>query len=177
MQMVKKILFWIIAAWLAIIVFAPKRELYYMLEEELAKQDIILHGEAIEEGLLGLTVKHPTLYVNKIEAATIDEIGVTTLLLWNSVTVRGITVNSMAREWIPAPVDQVGAEYAVWAPKKVSLNGQSPFALIEPTSLIDLDGMKARVDIAAVPGNEKAFERLKGFLKKDEKGWYYETAL
>jgi len=175
--MVKTIALWIGVIWLALIVFAPKRELYFMLEDELAKNNIILHGEVVEENLFGVSILHPTLYVNKIEAAKIDEISLTTFLFWSVVSVKQITVNAIAKEWIPAPIEKLEANYGVWQPMGIGVSGASSFATIAPTSVLDLATMKIRIDIAPTVGNEKGIDKLKGFLKKDDKGWYYETAL
>ena len=62
MQMVKRAFIVFMVAWIAIIVLMPKREFYYKLEEELAKHEVILNEESIDEGLFSLNLKEVSIY-------------------------------------------------------------------------------------------------------------------
>ncbi len=80
MQMVKKSFIVLMVAWLGILVLMPKQELYYKLEEELAKQDIKLNEAKINEGLFSLTLNQVNVYFKGINVATIEEVNLCTLL-------------------------------------------------------------------------------------------------
>ena len=77
MQMVKRSIIVFVITWIAIIVLMPKQELYYKLEEELAKHEIILNEEEIDEGLFSLKLKQVTVFFKGIDVATITDIFVT----------------------------------------------------------------------------------------------------
>jgi len=51
MQMVKKSVLIFLMLWFSILLFMPKAELYYTIEQSLAKQDIKLNEKSIEEGV------------------------------------------------------------------------------------------------------------------------------
>ena len=80
MQMVKRSIIVFVITWIAIIILMPKQELYYKLEEELAKHEIILNEEEIDEGLFSLKLKQVTVYFKGIDVATIGIINELSIL-------------------------------------------------------------------------------------------------
>ena len=66
MQVVAKGLLFLLVILLSLAIFAPKRELYYLLEEQLMQKDIIISNEEVHSGLLTLKLRHPELYIKGI---------------------------------------------------------------------------------------------------------------
>ena len=90
MQMVKKSALIFLMLWFSILLFMPKAELYYTIEQSLAKQDIKLNEKSIEEGLFSLTLKDVTVYVKGIALANIEELDFFTLLFYSSLEVTNL---------------------------------------------------------------------------------------
>ncbi len=168
--MVKKILISLIVIIFSLAIFAPKRELYYLLEEQLMREDIIIHNEAIEGGLFTLTLKHPELYFKGIKVAKIQEVKLFSLLFYTSIMAKEIKVDSSLSKFMPTQIDKVSALFQLWEPKKVMINVLGDFGYAQ--GYLSLDESKMHLDLI----EEKSIKPLKPMLQKGEKGWYYETS-
>ncbi len=170
MQMVKNILIAFIVVCLGILVFMPKQEFYYKLEEELAKDEIKLNETSMNEGLFSLNVKHVTVYFKGINVATIEEMSLFTLLFYNSIELRSLTVDDSLKKMMPQEIEKAVAIYSILSPAEVVVDASGSFGSM--SGKIDLSEAKVRLDF----NESKKIEMLKPQLKKDEKGWYYETS-
>ncbi len=171
MQMVKNILVVFIVVWLGILVFMPKQELYYKLEEELSKHEIRLNETTIDEGLFSLNLKKITVYVEGIHVATIEELKLFTLLFYSRVELQLLKVDDSLKKMLPQEIENATAVYSVLSPLEVIVTARGSFGAID--GKVDLNESKVRLDF----NESKHIEMLKPQLKKDEKGWYYETSL
>ena len=171
MQMVKKILLVIVVVLFSLVIFAPKRELYYLLENRLMKYDIIINNEDIEEGLFLLHINHPDIYVKGIELVNIDKIDILSLLFYNTIEVDGIATDRSLKKLMPAKVTTIKATYQIVDPLKVAISVAGDFGKAD--GYLYIKENKIRLDIS----EPKDISRLKHLLRKDDKGWYYETAL
>ncbi len=170
MQMVKKSGIVLIVAWFAIIVLMPKQEFYYKLEEELAKQEIELNEEKIDEGLFSLKLHQVTVYVKGIPVATIDEVALCTLLLYSSVELQELHVDDSLKRMLPQDTKQALFSHSILSPLKISVDAEGSFGGM--TGSIDLGERQVHLDF----NESKNIEMLKPQLKQSEKGWVYETS-
>jgi len=170
MQMVKNSLIAFMVAWLGILVFMPKQEFYYKLEEELAKHEIKLNEEKMNEGVFSLNLKQVTVYFKGINVATIEEVNLFTLLFYSSVELQSLTMDDSLKTMIPQETKRAVAKHSILSPLEVLVDASGSFGSI--VGNIDLNERKVHLDFNA----SKNIEMLKPQLKKDEKGWYYETS-
>ena len=170
MQMVKKILIMIGLVWLALLVFMPKQELYYKLEEILEKQSIVINEKQKDEGLFSLTLHQVDVYVKGIKLATIEKVDFFTLLFYSSVTCEDVILDDSLKMMVPTQITTVKATHNILFPLNINLNAQGPFGNAEGS--VDLSNRSVRLDF----NESKGIEMLKPSLKQDEKGWYYETS-
>ena len=170
MQMVKKIVLFAAVILLSIMIFAPKRELYYLLENRLAGQDIIIDNENIESGLLSLGLEHPVLYVKGIKVAEIEKVNLFTLLIYSRLSASTIKVDASLRRWIPGVIERVNIDYQLLSPNRLTLEIEGPFG--RATGYLLLKKHLLHLDLT----EEKELGAMKNLLKKGEKGWYYETS-
>ena len=170
MQMVKNSLIAFIIVWLGILVFMPKQAFYYKLEEALSKHDIKLNETSINDGLFSLTLKEVTVYFKGINVATIEEVSVSTLLFYNSIELQSLRVEDSLKKMLPQEIKSVTARYSILSPFEVSVDASGSFG--SAVGNIDLNEGKVHLDF----NESKNIEMLKPQLKKDEKGWYYETS-
>lgn len=170
MQMVKKSGIALMVAWFAILVLMPKQEFYYKLEEVLAKQEIELNEEKIDEGFFSLDLHQVTVYFKGIPVATIEEMDLFTLLFYSSLELQGLHMDDSLKSMVPQETQKAVLSYSVLSPLKVSVDAQGSFGGM--TGTIDLNARQVHLDF-----NESTnIEMLKPQLKKDEKGWIYETS-
>ena len=168
--MVKKSVIVFMVVWIAIIVFMPKREFYYKLEEELAKHEIVLNEENINEGLFSLNLERVTVYFKGISVATVEEVKLATLLLYSCVELRSLQVDDSLKTMVPPTTQKATATHSILSPMEIFVDASGSFGLMSGN--IDLNERKIRLDF----NQSKGIEMLKPQLRKDEKGWVYETS-
>ena len=170
MQMVKKALLLLLLLWIGMIVFMPKESLYYALEKRLAHEGIEINEEQIEEGMFSLTLKHPVIYVEGIQVATVKKIRVYTLLFYTSIKAENIAVEKSLHRYVPSKVEKVWLIHTLLHPLGVSVTAKGGFGTI--TGMIDLKKRNVHLDVT----NPEKLGMLRGQMKKNKKGWYYETS-
>jgi len=168
--MVKKSIGIIVAVWFTLLVFMPKEEMYYKIEERLAKQDITLNEKRIEEGLFSLQVKDITVYVKGIALAHIDEIDFFTLLIYNTLHIDNLIVDEVLASKVPTQTKKATFTHQIFSPLAVSMDANGSFGYAEGT--VDLNHKQIHIDFL----KEKDIEMIKPFLKKGKKGNFYEKS-
>ena len=168
--MVKKSGIALLVAWFSILVLMPKQEFYYKLEEALAKYELELNEEKIDEGFFSLNLHQVTVYFKGIPVATIEEMDLCTLLLYPSLELKGLQVDDSLKRMVPQETQKALLSHTILSPLKVSVDAQGSFGGM--TGTIDLHARKVHLDF----NESKNIEMLKPQLKKAEKGWIYETS-
>jgi len=171
MQVVKRIIGGFFLLILFLWLFAPKQELYYLLEKTLKEQqDIIISNETVKDTWYGVKIADADIYVKGAKMVHIGELELNIFFVYNTLKVKEITTDEVVHKVAPKRIDEALVKYSVLNPLKITLNGLGSFgtldgnvSLVERQVLIKLPISK---DI-------KAFRK---FLKKDETGvWKYET--
>ena len=170
MQMVKKTAIALFLIWFILILFMPKEDIYFSLEKELVKNDIELNEESRSEGIFSLSLKNVTVYVKGIPLVTVEKIDFFTLLFYTSIHFETLMIDESLKTMTPTEIEDLLISQSILAPLNLSVDAEGPFG--EARGNIDLDKRKLRMDF----NDTKALGMLKSKLKKDEKGWYYETS-
>ena len=167
MQVVKQIIVVLIVLPLAVMLFMPKKELYYLLEKKLYTQQIMISGERVQEGPLSLTIAHPVFSLAGASLARAEHITLWSLLFYTKADVKGVVV----AEGLPAEVSiqTLTATHTLLSPMKITLSGESSIGALQ--GYVDLGTRTLHLDIAKAEKN-KAVSK---YLKKGQKGWYYES--
>jgi len=168
MQMVKKVFLVFVLVWFAFLMFMPKVEFYYVLEEKLAEKGIRLNEGSIEEGLFTLTLHDVTLYAKGIELAQVKELQFFTLLFYTSLTLEALEVDEVLYTKMPAKTDEASVTHNILMPTVFSVDANGTAGSIEG----EINLLENSVRLAFMQSQETSM--LKPLLKKDEKGWYYE---
>jgi len=170
MQVVKNILLIIVTFWFAILLFMPKIDIYYTLENELSKQGIEINEKSIGEGVFSLLLEEVDVYVQGIKVVRVDEVNIFTLLFYSSLNIDAIKIDDSLKSFIPGTVDNVVVSHSIVSPFKVYINIIGSFGLADGT--IDLTNNIVRLNFE----DSEKLNSIKKELKKDEKGWYYEKS-
>jgi len=170
MQVAIKIVLGFILVWFALLAFMPKTELYYKLEEELAKQGVKINEEHIDENPFELSITGLTLYVKGIEIAKIEKVNLFMTFFYNNITVEGVVMDDLAASQSVKSIKSATMNYRVDAPMVAPIHLEGSMGTIDgnitlPQKLLHLEVVKKK-DIAAITK----------YLTKDAKGWYYETS-
>ncbi len=148
----------------------PKQEIYYALEKELAKQEIEINEKSREEGMFFLTLNQLSVYVKGIKIATIDELTFFTLLFYTKVELDTLILDDALKAMAPQQTDKAILSHSIISPLNASIHAEGSFGTIEGS--VDLKERKLHLDF----NETKEIEMIRSQLKKDEKGWYYETS-
>ena len=170
MQMVKRIVGGFFLALLLLWFFAPKQELYYLLEKSLKEKNIIISNETVKDTWIGLKIENADIYNNGIKMANGVNLNFMFLFLFVKLDIDNVNVNKAFHAMSPKKIDTLTATYSVINPLNVVLKGEGSFGT--------LDGKVALKDrrVEILFPNPKELKTVKKFLKKDTtKGWYYET--
>ncbi len=170
MQVVKNIFISLFVLWFAIFMFMPKQELYYTLEKELLKQGIEINEKSREEGLFSLHLNEATLYAKGIKVATIEKLSFFSMLFYSTLSISNVQVDDSLKSFVPENIENTIMVHSVLSPFEVFVTSMGSFGLTE--GKIDLNAHKIRLDFI----DAKDIKTIKSQLKKDDKGWYYETS-
>jgi len=169
--MVKNIFITFTIFWFALLVFMPKQELYFTLEKELAKQDIEINEQNIEEGVFSLNLIKPVIYVKGIKIATLEKINIFTLLFYTNINVKSLLLNESLKSYAPEKIDIANISHSILKPFYVNIEAEGSFGILEGDA--NLNERKLRLNFTETT---KEIDSIRSNLKKDEKGLYYETS-
>ncbi len=130
MRVLKFILFLIFILAL-IVAFLPKKNLYYLLEEELQKEKIAFSGEKIEDKLLYFEIRDAKIFYEDIEAGTLKRARVYPLFFWNMVEIEGISIDSDVARFVPKSTDFLRASHSIINPLKIQIEGVGDFGSLD----------------------------------------------
>ena len=170
MQMVKKIFITLAVIWFALLLWMPKQELYYKLEEELAKNAIKINEKSMDEGIFSFTVNQADVYAKGIKLANVEKVHFFTVLFYTKVTVENLTLDDSLKNIAPTHTKDATVTYALWNPLYIDVEATGSFGGLNGG--VNLADKTLRVDF----NESKGIEMLTPKLKQDEKGWYYETS-
>jgi hypothetical protein len=150
------------------VVFSPKRELYYLLEEKLKDNSIVVYEESIDDGFFSLSVKDAKLSYSGLDVATIGELNISSFLFYSIVTIYDVSLSDIVKPFAPIKTLNIKISHNIFSFNSLSLTAQLDDILKEVK--IRMIDNKIRVEMSDINGTKY----LAPFMKKGEKGWYYE---
>ena len=165
--MVKNIIIVLILIPLAIIFFAPKRELYYLLEQKLQEKNIIISSEELETTLLGINVSHPTFFASGVPVAKAAGFSIWSLMYSTNFNAEEVKVAEGFPQEIT--VDELGISNTIIAPFDLSISGASSLGNLDGEVNLNDKTIHLAIDQKEVP------KYYSNYFKKSEQGAYYES--
>jgi len=171
MQVVKKLFIVLFVLWFALLLFMPKKELFYTLERDLEKQGIQINEKGIDEGLFSLNLIDATIFYKGIKVATVEKINIFTLLFTTNIHISTLELDDALKAFAPQKIDSADITQLLLAPYTLNITALGSFG--EMKGLADLKSGKLRLDFL---NTTKEIDVIRPNLQKDDKGWYYETS-
>ncbi|MEA2100523.1 MAG: hypothetical protein U9P72_10390 [Campylobacterota bacterium] len=106
---------------LAIIYFAPKISLYYLLESKIKPLDVVVTSEVLKDNGFSLNIKDATVIVKSIESAKIKELDIKLIGFYNRIDVYNIMLSSTAKSFIPLQVEKINILHHLFKPLDINL--------------------------------------------------------
>jgi len=122
--MVKKLfifLAYIVFFLMTCIYLAPKEYIYFALEQELKKNNIIISDEKIVDTGFSLKLQDAELFYESINSASIKEIDINLLLFKTSITISDIKLSQMASSFLPLKIRKVILTHSIFNPLSINI--------------------------------------------------------
>jgi len=156
--------------------FLPKENLYYLLEQELAKKEVFISNEKLNEEIFGISLQDASVSYKGIEVAQVHKIRGDFLLFYNKISLQNIELSSLTASYFPSKVEDAVVIYSVLDPFVLQISAKGTFGILYGTYALQ-DG---RLKIFLKPSKLflKSYRRTLRYMKKSENGEYsYEKAL
>lgn len=152
----------------------PKEALFYQAEKMLAPMKIFINETDLSDHLLTFNLEAATFIYQDIEAATIDEISLTALLFYNSLSVSPFQIKEELAGFIPPGIETLRMTHTILMPHRISIEAAGDFGSAQ--GYVDLLAKKVRVNITFSSLVNRNYRALLKMVKKDSEGYYYEQA-
>ncbi|MEA3352811.1 MAG: hypothetical protein U9Q33_03200 [Campylobacterota bacterium] len=166
MKKIFKFILYILFFLISLTILLPKENIYYFVNKKLNEQKIVLNQSGINDEKVSLNIKDITVMYDNIEVSNIDTIKLDTFLLFNSLNIKGINIDSSMTRYVPKKIDNISARYSVLNPLKVIFKGS--FELGVCNGYVDLLNRIIKIDIEVSQSFSKKYKHMVKYLKKEK---------
>lgn len=154
----------------ALMVFIPKSSLYYLLEENMKKFDIVISKETLQENIFSLKVQNLEISFKDIHGAVIEEADITLLFFYNSLKFENIKLSSLLEAYLPAKIQELQVTYTIFKPLLVKIEAEGEFGEMQA----EVDILERNLSIKLQPTNImlKQYKKSIKMFKKSQEGDY-----
>jgi hypothetical protein len=176
MSVVKKALGLLLIALLCIPLMAPKRALYYTLEQRLQQEGVILNQRAIESDFFGVSVIEPIFYYKGLNVAKAESFSLTSLVLFSWAEIETLQFDSAFGSWAEGGIERVRATHLVFAPQVVGLSLEGAFGKVEGEADLATRQLSLEYVGEDLPAKLRSFFKQRDIGEDGQKGWVYEVS-
>ena len=101
--------------------FSPKANIYFALEHELKKRDVIISNESVIDNGFSLELQNAELFFKSVKSADVETLNVKIFGIYNSLSMSGIKLSPTASSFVPLNVESVVISYTIFNPLNVSI--------------------------------------------------------
>ncbi len=154
----KKFFIFLIGIYIGFIIFMPKENLFFTLQNYLKNQNIYINTKTTSNPF-SLSLKNFTIFINGIDIARGEKISIFPFIFYNKIEAKNINVNVQNIK-----INNLFATYSIINPIKIIITGNSNFGKIDG----NIDVIKKTIKIYV----KNPSEEIKEFLRKDNKGYF-----
>ena len=163
---------YILIAIFFVVVFLPKINLYYKAEELLHSKSVVITQESMNDSGLSFSISDAKLYYGDLYVAEFSSISLTTLILYNSLSVDSFTLSKDMKQFLPREMEGITIMYTPFNPLHVSLDASGEFGELEGD--VDIATRHITLHLLASPMLTKQSPFWLRKLKKVEGEYIYE---
>ncbi len=156
MKNLLKIIVYFISFIIFLFILLPKENLYYKLEQELAKEGVIISDETINSSIFTLDINKAKIYVKGIDSANIDKVSLKPFFFFNKIKIENITLAQSLSNMAPSPIKEVNITYSIFDIFNIKIDANSIYGKID--GQVDLKNQK--IFISLNPTNKMKNEHL-----------------
>ena len=106
---------------LALMYFTPKENIYFALENELKKYDVIISNEKINDSGFTLELNDAEIFFKSIKSADIKSVNIKIFGVYNSLSMSNIKLSSAASSFLPLNIEKVTITHSIFNPFNISI--------------------------------------------------------
>ncbi len=111
--------------------FMPKVNLYYLLESQLKKEDVIVSNETLRERGFTLHISDADISLKSISTAIVTSTDINFFILYNKISLQDIQLSSTAKSFVPLHIDSIDVIYSFFNPLKINIYAKGEFGYLE----------------------------------------------
>ena len=169
MRLVRNVILFIVALYIGAVLFMPKSQLYYFGEKQLKEYGVVIGNEVLNEKIASLEVLHPVAYYQGVDVVRAANLKITPLLFINKLEANNVELLNIAKKFINIQIKTLKVNNSILKPYRVKIDAIGSFGVAN--GYANLKSRVVHIDILKA----KDLSSLKRYLKKGEKGWYYES--
>ncbi len=170
----KKILIALVFFLLGAILFMPKVNLYYTLENLLEKEHVVIKEGALKDRWIDLSIKEAVIFYDGIASVEASAITITPWIFYDKVTMHDVHPTPAIAKMFNAKANHVVLTYSVLDYKHILIEAEGDFGQLHGT----LNVIAQKIHLVLEPSETfKHNSLVKEYFKKQEEGLVYESKL
>ena len=169
MRLVRNVILFIVALYLGAILFMPKSQLYYFAEKQLKQYGIVIGNEELNDKLGSLEILHPVAYYQGVDVVRATSVQVMPLLFINKLEADNVELVNIAKKFVDIEITELKLNESILKPYRIKIDAKGNFGVAN--GYANLKSRVVHIDIV----EPKDINSIKKYLKKGDKGWYYES--
>lgn len=170
MKKLRSFLIYFLLLIVSIIIFLPKESLYFLLEKEMKKYEIIISGEKVSDKPFTLSISDGDLFYKQIESANFKNVSISSFIIYNKISVEDIKISSTFADILPTEIEKIQIIYSIFDPLNIKADSSGDFGVAYATASI----LDRKVTLHLEPSKilTSRYAKLLNMMKKDETGGY-----
>ncbi len=170
----KKIVLFITIFILGLVLFMPKINLYYTLENFLKKEHIMIKEGAIKDRWVALEIKDASVFYDGVASLEAKEIDILPWIFYDKVTLKDVRPAKALTSMFDAKADSITLTYSLLSYKTIMIAAEGDFGTLR--GYIDL--RERKIHLVLAPSKKfKNHQVVREYFKKQEEGLVYESKL
>ena len=170
----KKILLFILMFLIGVVLFMPKINLYYTLEDFAQKEHIQIKEKSITDRWIDLDIKDATLFYDGIASVDIAELTISPWIVYNTIKAKDVRPTKEIKRMLDVKASEVVMRYSLLDYKHIMIEASGDFGALHGT--IDVVAQKVRL-LLEPSAKFKHHDIVRQYFKKEEEGLVYESKL
>ncbi len=150
--------------------FTPKVQLFYLLEQQIHKFDVVIDEKSVEDTGFSLKINSFDIYVKGIKSVNIEELKITPFLVYNYIGIKNIHLDDTMKSFLPLDIESVDIKYSIFNPLNILIHAKGDFG--EASAKVNILDKKVSASLEPSGIMKKRFSQTLKMLKKSKEGGY-----
>jgi len=172
MKFIFKLFTYLFVFILALLVFFPKQSVYNLIEQELAKNKVIISGEKRDEKLFALDIKDSDIYYEGINVANVNKTSFESYLVYTKLEIKDIRLLDSFKSMVPSPISNIKVEYSILDIKNAKIKANGLFGKLNGN--IDILNRVITLELEASSKMKSSYSKILRQMRLKEGKYLYE---